>query len=99
MEIKGIDRENVEAISNIKKEDSWIRDFRLDSYEKFEKMGMPEFGPKVNLDFSKIIYYKSNKQDEEIKNNWNNVLKPVVDELDSLGVLESEKHLGGMGVQ
>ena len=35
MEIKGIDRENVEAISNIKKEDSWIRDFRLDSYEKF----------------------------------------------------------------
>lgn len=99
MEIKGIDRENVEAISNIKKEDSWIRDFRLDSYEKFEKMGMPEFGPEVNLDFSKIIYYKSNKQDEEIKNNWNNVLKPVVDELDSLGVLESEKHLGGMGVQ
>ena len=99
MEIKGIDRENVEAISNIKKEDSWIRDFRLNSYEKFEKMGMPEFGPKVNLDFSKIIYYKSNKQDEEIKNNWNNVLKPVVDELDSLGVLESEKHLGGMGVQ
>lgn len=99
MEIKGIDRENVEAISNIKKEDSWIRDFRLDSYEKFEKMGMPGFGPKVNLDFSKIIYYKSNKQDEEIKNNWNNVLKPVVDELDSLGVLESEKHLGGMGVQ
>ena len=99
MEIKGIDRENVEAISNIKKEDSWIRDFRLDSYEKFEKMGMPEFGPKVNLDFSKIIYYKSNKQDKDIKNNWNNVLKPVVDELDSLGVLESEKHLGGMGVQ
>ena len=26
-------------------------------------------------------------------------MKPVVDELDSLGVLESEKHLGGMGVQ
>ena len=99
MEIKGIDREKVEAISNIKKEDSWIRDFRLDRYEKFEKIGMPEFGPKVDLDFSEIIYYKSNKQDEDIKNNWNNVLKPVVDELDSLGVLESEKHLGGMGVQ
>ena len=39
------------------------------------------------------------KQDEAIKSDWNNVLKPVVDELDSLGVLESEKHLGGMGVQ
>ena len=99
MEIKGIDREKVEEISNIKKEDSWIRDFRLNSYEKFEKIGMPEFGPKVDLDFSEIIYYKSSKQDKDIKNNWNDVLKPVVDELDSLGVLESEKHLGGMGVQ
>lgn len=99
MEIKGIDREKVEEISNMKKEDSWIRDFRLNSYEKFEKIGMPEFGPKVDLDFSEIIYYKSSKQDKDIKNNWNNVLKPVVDELDSLGVLESEKHLGGMGVQ
>ena len=99
MEIKGIDREKVKTISDVKKEDSWIRDFRLDSYEKFEKIGMPEFGPKIDLDFSEIIYYKSNKQDDDIKNNWNNVLKPVVDELDSLGVLESEKHLGGMGVQ
>ena len=99
MEIKGIDREKVKTISDVKKEDSWIRDFRLNSYEKFEKIGMPEFGPKIDLDFSEIIYYKSNKQDDDIKNNWNNVLKPVVDELDSLGVLESEKHLGGMGVQ
>jgi len=99
MEIKGIDREKVKTISDVKKEDSWIRDFRLDSYEKFEKIGMPEFGPKIDLNFSEIIYYKSNKQEDDIKNNWNNVLKPVVDELDSLGVLESEKHLGGMGVQ
>ncbi len=99
MEIKGIDKEKVELISNIKKEDSWVKKFRLDSYEKFEKLGMPEFGPEIDLDFSSIIYYKANEQDETIKSDWNNVLKPVVDELDSLGVLESEKHLGGMGVQ
>ena len=99
MEIKGIDKEKVELISNIKKEDSWVKKFRLDSYEKFEKLGMPEFGPEIDLDFSSIIYYKVNEQDEAIKSDWNNVLKPVVDELDSLGVLESEKHLGGMGVQ
>lgn len=99
MEIKGIDKEKVELISNIKKEDSWVKKFRLDSYEKFEKLRMPEFGPEIDLDFSSIIYYKANEQDEAIKSDWNNVLKPVVDELDSLGVLESEKHLGGMGVQ
>ena len=60
---------------------------------------MPSFGPKINLNFDDVIYYKSNDRDEAIQNDWNSVLKPVVDELDELGVLESEKHLGGMGVQ
>ena len=99
MEIVGIDSDKVLQISKKKKEDEWVQKFRLDSYEKFEKLGMPEFGPEVDLDFSKIIYYKTSASDEEIKNNWNNILKPVRDELDDLGVLESEKHLGGMGVQ
>ena len=99
MEIVGIDSDKVLQISKKKKEDEWVQKFRLDSYEKFEKLGMPEFGPEVALDFSKIIYYKTSASDEEIKNNWNNILKPVRDELDDLGVLESEKHLGGMGVQ
>ena len=99
VEIKGINLEKVEAISNLKREDSWVRDFRLDSFKKFEKLAMPSFGPKINLNFDDIIYYKANSSDDKIKDDWNNVLKPVVDELDSLGVLESEKHLGGMGVQ
>ena len=60
---------------------------------------MPDFGPNIELNFDDIIYYKANKQDKKIESDWNNVLKPVVDELDSLGVLESEQHLGGMGVQ
>ena len=99
MEIKGIDVEKVKAISNIKKEDNWVTDYRLDSFSKFKKLNMPSFGPKIDLDFSEIIYYKANERDEAIQSDWNNVLKPVVDELDELGVLESEKHLGGMGVQ
>ena len=99
MEIVGIDSDKVLQISKKKKEDEWVQKFRIDSYEKFEKLGMPEFGPEIDLDFSKIIYYKTSASDEEIKNNWNNILKPVRDELDDLGVLESEKHLGGMGVQ
>ena len=99
MEIIGIDEAKIEAISNKKKEEDWVKDFRLDSYKKFINSAMPSFGPKIDLDFSKIIYYKSNERDEAIKNDWNSILKPVVDELDELGVLESEKHLGGMGVQ
>ncbi|MBO5138283.1 MAG: Fe-S cluster assembly protein SufB [Bacilli bacterium] len=99
MEIKGLSKENIISISSRKKEDSWIRDFRLDSYKNFENISMPDFGPKVNLNFNDIIYYKSNDFDDQIKNDWNQVLKPVKDELDGLGVLESERHLDGIGVQ
>lgn len=99
MEIVGIDKDKILQISNKKKEDDWVRDYRLDSYSKFSKMLMPKFGPKIDLDFNKIIYYKSDDRDEMIQSDWKNVLKPVVDELDGLGVLESEKYLGGMGVQ
>lgn len=99
MEIVGLKEENIKKISDIKQEDDWIRDFRLKGYESFQKQSMPSFGPKVHLNFNDIIYYKSNEADKKLESDWNNILKPVVDELDDLGVLESEKHLGGMGVQ
>lgn len=99
MELIGLNKSNVEKISKIKNEDSWVKDFRLDAYSSFKKQTMPKFGPKIELDFKNIIYYKSNDADKKIESDWNNVLKPVVDELDELGVLESEQHLGGMGVQ
>ena len=99
MEIKGLNVDKIMAISDKKKEDEWVKNYRLQSFNNFETIDMPKFGPKIDLDFSEIIYYKSNETDEKIQNDWNSVLKPVVDELDSLGVLESEKHLGGMGVQ
>ena len=99
MEIVGIDETKVKAISEKKKESDWIKEFRLESYKNFCNIDMPSFGPNINLNFDDVIYYKSNDRDEAIQNDWNSVLKPVVDELDELGVLESEKHLGGMGVQ
>ena len=99
MEIIGINKDNIKKISKIKNESDKIRDFRLESFNNFEKIDMPNFGPNIKLDFDKIIYYKNDKKDEEIKNDWNNVLKPIVDELDSVGVMEAETHMGGMGVQ
>lgn len=99
MEIVGIDLDKVEKISLKKNEEDWVRKFRIDSFNNFLNIEMPKFGPKLDLDFDKVIYYKSNDNDEKIENDWNSVLKPVKDELDQLGVLESEKHLGGMGVQ
>lgn len=99
MEIVGLNRSNIEKISAIKKEDEWVKQFRLTSYEYFNQLHMPQFGPKIELDFGQIIYYKNNEIDDRIKNDWNEVLKPVRDELDELGVIESEAHLDGIGVQ
>lgn len=99
MEIVGLSEEKVKKISEIKNEDSWVLDYRLKGYKSFVEQGMPKFGPEINLNFDDVIYYKNNEADKKLENNWNNILKPVVDELDSVGVLESEKHFGGMGVQ
>ncbi|MBQ3469279.1 MAG: Fe-S cluster assembly protein SufB [Bacilli bacterium] len=99
MEIVGISKAKIEKISQFKKEDKWVTDYRLNSYEEFKKQSLPSFGPEIELDFSKIIYYKNDKQDEKIKDDWKQVLKPIREEMDSLGVIESEKHLDGIGVQ
>ena len=99
MEVVGIDAEKVKLISSMKKEDDWVLNYRLDSFKKFMEQEMPKFGPKINFDFEKIIYYKNNEADQKIENDWNSVLKPVVNELSELGVLESEQHMDGMGVQ
>lgn len=99
MEIVGINLKKVQEISKKKNEDEWIRKYRMDSFKKFEGLEMPSFGPEIKLDFDKVIYYKSSALDAKIQSDWNSVLKPVVSELDSLGVLESEQHMGGMGVQ
>ncbi len=98
MEIKGLNKENIISISNHKGEDSWVKDYRLEAYKQFESMSdkLP-FGPDFKLDFDKITYYKS--QEDTLRNDWNQVLKPVKEELENLGVLESEQHMGGMGVQ
>lgn len=98
MELLGLTEENVLKISEIKHEDKWVLDYRLKSYELFKKMDMPSFGPKYELDFSKVVYYK-NEEDSAIKNNWNNVTSCVKDEFKSLGVIDSEKYLSGIGVQ
>ena len=97
MEIIGLTEENIKKISEAKKERSEVLDFRLNSFRNFQKLSLPSFGPELQLDFSKIIYYKSSE--DTLRNNWNQVLKPIVNELDDLGVMESERHMGGMGVQ
>ena len=98
MEIKGLTKDNILKISEHKKERDWVKDYRLKSYEYFEKMNKTlPFGPKFKLNFDDIIYYKS--ATDELTDDWSKVMKPIKSELDKLGVLESEQYMAGMGVQ
>ena len=98
MEIKGLTKDNILKISEHKKERDWVKDYRLKSYEYFEKMNKDlPFGPKFKLNFDDIIYYKS--ATDELTDDWSKVMKPIKSELDKLGVLESEQYMAGMGVQ
>lgn len=97
MELKGLNLDTICKISEIKKEDNWVFEYRKDSFKYFNEISLPSFGPEINIDFNSIIYYKTD--DKKMTDNWDLVNKDVKCELDSLGVLESENHLDGIGVQ
>ncbi len=97
MEYVGLTEKTVREISKIKNEEAWILAYRLDSYQKFQDIPLPTFGPSLSVPFDDIVYYKTAPQ--SMVGDWNKVDTKITKEMDDLGVLESECHLDGMGVQ
>ena len=92
-----LNEELVRKISKLKNEPDWMLEFRLNSLKSFFKLDNPTFGPKIELDFSKINYYK--KVSEE-KNDWNEVNVDVKNTFKELGVIDAEeKYLCGVSNQ
>ena len=95
---KGLNEDVVKEISKIKDEPEWMRNFRLKSYETFKNMPMPNFGPKLDIDFNNITYYK--RINDKVFNNWESVRCDVKNTFDSVGLIDAEnKYLGGVGAQ
>lgn len=93
-----ISKEFIIELSKSKNEPQWMLDFRLKSFEEFLKLDNPSFGPKLDIDFSQIVYYK--KEDQKSTDNWENVKKDIKDVFDDLGVIKAEKeYLGGVSNQ
>ena len=90
--------DDIKEISSIKGEPLWMLDFRLNSYNYFINSLEPNFGPKLNIDYDSINYYKKNT--DKLTDNWNNISSDVRDVFDNLGVIKAEeKYLDGMGAQ
>ena len=75
-----------------------MTEFRLNAFDKFEELELPKFGPKLNIDFDSITYYK--KRTEELTNDWDKISCSIRNEFKTLGVIDAEKkYLDGIGAQ
>jgi len=96
---KGLTKDTVREISQMKEEPEWMLNFRLRSYDIFMKKPMPQWGGDLNkIDFQNIYYYA--KASEKTEKNWDDVPDNVKDTFDKLGIPEAEKKfLAGVGAQ
>ena len=90
-----LNEEFIINLSKKKNEPKWMLDFRLKAYECYKNMEEPTFGPKLNIDFDSITYYKNDEK--EMSTSWNNVSCNVRNTFEDLGVIKAEKeYLGGV---
>jgi len=95
---KKLDKEFVKWLSNKKQEDEKMLNFRLESFACFLELDNPKFGPKIDIDFDKINYYKSDVAKTEDK--WEKVNCKIKNVFDDLGVINAEeKYLDGVSNQ
>ncbi len=95
---KGISREIVAQISEMKGEPEWMRDFRLESYDIFEAKPMPKWGGNLKLDFQDIYYYL--KPTDHQGKSWDDVPSEIKDTFEKLGIPEAEReYLAGVKAQ
>ena len=89
-----LSEEMVINLSKSKNEPKWMRDFRVKSYRKFLELDMPSFGPKIDIDFNSINYYRKRGENTD---DWNKVNCAIRNRFDDLGVIDAEnKYLGGV---
>src|SRR3954469_22408594 len=95
---RGLNPQLVSAISEMKGEPAWMRDFRLNSLKIFESKPMPHWGGNIGIDFQDIYYYL--KPTEGQGKTWDDVPAEIKETFDKLGIPEAEKkYLAGVKAQ
>ena len=96
---KGLNREVVEQISEMKNEPRWMREMRLKALEVFWTKPTPQWGGELNdLNFDDIYYYM--KAADRQGKTWDDVPSDIKNTFEKLGIPEAErKFLAGVGAQ
>ena len=96
---RGLNREVVAQISEMKEEPEWMLEFRLRALDHFMKRPMPTWGGdlgKLNLD---NIFFYTRPTDKEGR-SWEEVPDTIKETFNRLGIPEAEqKFLSGVGAQ
>ncbi|MCH6257741.1 Fe-S cluster assembly protein SufB [Puniceicoccaceae bacterium K14] len=97
----GLTEKTIDYISDVKKEDDWIREFRKRALKVFEDKPMPTNWATKDLEnivFENIRYYLADGQ--RAKKSWDDVPDDVKETFERLGIPENErKFLAGVEAQ
>lgn len=98
---KGITRELVEYISKDKNEPEWMLAHRLRSFDYFQSMAMPKWGPDLSdLDFAEICFFAKAADKKGGFKSWEEVPGDIKNTFERLGIPEAERAvLAGVGAQ
>jgi Fe-S cluster assembly protein SufB len=97
----GLNERTIDYISSVKKEASWIHEFRHKALKTFQSMPLPTHWATKdleNINFDKIRYYLS--QGQKPKRTWEEVPDDIKKTFERLGIPEQErKFLSGVEAQ
>ena len=96
---EGLTPEIVKKISEEKHDPQWMRDFRLQCLDVYNKMEAPDWGPSLEgLDMDHIVTYV--RPNTGMKTSWEDVPDDIKNTFERLGIPKAEREsLAGVGAQ
>jgi len=98
---KGLNKEVIKFISNIKKEPQWMLDWRLKAYERLQQLKEPDWQkPKFpKIDYQGLYYYSAPKSVTDKPKNLEDLDPKLLETYSKLGIpLVEQKRLNNIAV-
>ncbi len=98
---KGLSEETIKFISKQKKEPNWMLEWRLNAYNRLQKMKEPDWQkPKYpKIDYQDLYYYSAPKNFKDGPKSLDEIDPEIKKTYDKLGIpLEEQKRLSGVAV-
>ena len=98
---KGLNKDVIKFISNIKKEPEWMLNFRLKAFERFKQLKEPNWQkPKYpKIDYQDLYYYSAPKSMDDKPKSLDELDPKLLETYKKLGIpLQEQKRLNGIAV-